>query len=219
MDAWAATLSASGLPLAGLEPGGGGRARFTLGAPLPAMAAGRAELADIWSLERLPAWAVREALEDRMPPAHRFLAAEDVWLGAPPLPGQIVAAEWIASLDEPVPDGSALDGAVSALLGARALPRVRARASGDRAYDLRPLLADLGRGGADAGGRAAVRIVTRFDPALGSGRPEEVIAALGDELGRALAIGTIVRSELILADPDRDGPPPKPVGRGRRRRG
>src|SRR5690349_6789032 len=70
MDAWAATLAASGLPAAGLEPGGPGRARFTLGAPLPAIAAGRAELADIWLLARRPAWAIREALEGRMPPGH-----------------------------------------------------------------------------------------------------------------------------------------------------
>jgi hypothetical protein len=217
MDAWQTALAASGLPLAGLEQHGAGRARFTLGAPLPAIAAGRAELADIWLVERRPAWAIREALEPRMPPAHHFVAAEDVWLGSPPLPGQIVGAGWIATLEPPTPDPAALERAVVALLAARALPRIRARASGDRAYDLRPLLVDLGPCGVDPSGRAEVRLSTRFDPALGPGRPEEVIAALGDEMGRSLAIAAIVRSELILADPRKE-PPPRPFSPGRRPR-
>ncbi len=218
MDAWQTALAASGLPLAGLEPDGAGRARFTLGAPLPAIAAGRAELADIWLLERRPAWAIREALEPRMPPGHQLVAAEDVWLGSAPLPGQIVGAAWIVTVEPPAPEPAALERAVAALLAARALPRVRARASGARAYDLRPLLVDLGPCGVDQTRRAEVRLSTRFDPALGSGRPEEVIAALGDEMGRSLEIAAIVRSELILADPRRETPPRRPFNPGRRQR-
>ena len=41
---------------------------------------------------------------------------------------------------------------------------------------------------------------TRFDPELGSGRPEEVVAALGEVAGVELAVESMVRVRLILAD-------------------
>ena len=44
-----------------------------------------------------------------------------------------------------------------------------------------------------------VRTRTRFDPELGTGRPEEVVGALGDRLDRALEIAAIVREQLLLA--------------------
>lgn len=221
MDAWQATLAASGLPLAGLEPGGPERARFALGAPLPASASGRAELADIWLVERRPVWAVREGLEGRMPPAHRYVGAEDVWLGMPPLPGQIVAAAWTVTLAAPEPERSALEAATQALLDATTLPRVRARAGGDRPYDLRPLLEDVAVTPAppDRASAGALRITTRVDPALGSGRPEEVVAALGDLLGAPLAIASIVREGLILADLRREPSPSRAARPSRNRRG
>jgi hypothetical protein len=188
-----------------------------LGAPLPAASAGRVELADIWLLERRPAWAVREALEPRMPPGHRYRGAENVWLGAPPLPGQVVAAVWTVTLDETAADAAALAAGCRALLASGTLPRVRARASGDRAYDLRPLLSDLVVGELDADGRATLRMSTRLDPTLGTGRPDEVVAALGDAIGRTVGIAGIVREELVLAEP-RVEPAPVATGPGRRRR-
>src|SRR3954452_14597555 len=59
--AWEATLTGSGLPLAGLDlprP----RARFSVAAPLAAPIPGEAELVDLFLVERVPAWCVREAL-------------------------------------------------------------------------------------------------------------------------------------------------------------
>ena len=46
----------------------------------------------------------------------------------------------------------------------------------------------------------------RFDPELGSGRPEEIVAALGEAAGSAatdVQIVAMTRERLILAD---DGP-------------
>ncbi|HEX2754437.1 MAG TPA: DUF2344 domain-containing protein, partial [Candidatus Limnocylindrales bacterium] len=108
LDAWQESLAASGLRLAGLEAGGAGRARIAFAAPLPAAARGEAELADLWLLERRPLWSVREALADRLPAAHRWIGAEDVWLGAPALAGQVVAADWRVELAGPglVGDGA-----------------------------------------------------------------------------------------------------------------
>jgi len=169
MDAWQERLAASGLPLAGLESGGAGRARFALAAPLPAAASGLGELADIWLLERRPIWAVREALEGRMPPAHRYVAAENVWLGAPPLPGQVIAAAWSVRLAEPAPSRDRLAAAGRELLAASTLTRVRVRGGGDRPYDLRPLVDDVGPVGATgrARGRSGSSLgsTPRSDPA------------------------------------------------------
>lgn len=220
MDAWQETLVASGLPLAGLETGGSGRARFALAAPLPAAAGGRAELADIWLLERRPAWAIREGLEARMPPAHRYVRAENVWLGAPPLAGQVVAARWSVSLAAPAASRDALEVASRRLLDAETLPRVRARGSGDRPYDLRPLVEDVSvRGPSSEVVATTLRITTRSDPALGAGRPEEVVAAIGEILGTTLSIADLVRDDLVLVDPQRAASSRRPAGpRGRPRR-
>jgi hypothetical protein len=50
-----------------------------------------------------------------------------------------------------------------------------------------------------------VRVRTRFDPALGTGRPEEVVAALGDVLGHPLEVRSTVR-ERLLTHADLDAP-------------
>src|SRR4029079_15561766 len=93
LDAWQVCLQDSGLPIAGLEAPNG-RARLAIAAPLPAMAGRVAELMDLWLLARLPTWQVREALASRLPEGYRWVGAEDVWLGEPPLPGQVAAAGW-----------------------------------------------------------------------------------------------------------------------------
>ena len=49
-----------------------------------------------------------------------------------------------------------------------------------------------------AGPPVVLRVRTRFDPQLGNGRPEEVVAALADELGHDLVIDEIVRERLVL---------------------
>ena len=60
----------------------------------------------------------------------------------------------------------------------------------------------------DAGPPVVVRTRTRFHPELGTGRPEEVLAALAEAAGHPLSPEAIVRERLILADdPDAPGPP------------
>ena len=202
VEAWQASLLGSSLAVARVGPGPDARARFALGAPLPASCAGRAELADIWLLERAPAWRVREALADRLPSAHRWVSAEDVWLGAPSLAAQVVAADWTVTLAAPAPDPARLEAAARALLAAPTLPRRRMKGGEERPYDLRPLLADVAVLASAAGG-LQLRIRTRFDAALGAGRPEEVVAALAEAAGAAggLEIDAIVRERLTLAEP------------------
>lgn len=214
IDAWQAALADSGLPIAGLESGGAGRARIAFAAPLSARARGAAELADLWLLERLPLWAVREALTDRMPPAHRWIAAEDAWLGAPALAGRVIAADWAIDVVGAATAGrDRLRDAARGLLAAAELPRVRLKGTTEKHYDLRPLLADvsIAVGAVDGDDASAVvRVRTRFDPEAGSGRPEEVVAALAEASGLPLAINAMTRERLLLAD-DFPKPPTPPV--------
>jgi Uncharacterized protein conserved in bacteria (DUF2344) len=173
------------------------------GAPLPATAEGEAELAEVFLAERVPAWRVREALSGCLPSGHELVAAEDVWLGAPPLPGRVVAAEWRVELQpagaDPGPDPEGLMAAAERILAAPSLPRTRSKGGVDKVYDLRPLLDGIRLAEATDARPIALLIRTRFRPELGSGRPEEVVAALGEECGTALVVARTVRERLILA--------------------
>jgi radical SAM-linked protein len=194
-DAWETAIEAAGLPVH--RPAGKSRARVAFGAPLQLGIAAEGELADIFLAERVPAWRVRAALADWIPTGWRLLDAFDVWVGGPPLAGRVVGAVYRIELEGPV-DRDALAVAARSLLEARELPRVREKGDAVVAYDLRPLLLELE---VDASaGKPTLRIQTRIHPELGSGRPEEVVAALGERVGQPVVVATIVRERLILAD-------------------
>src|SRR3954452_10658930 len=191
LDEWQSALRASGLPLADTRDG---RARIAIAAPLPAAAGGDRELAEIWLVERRPPWALRPPLASLLPANHEWIDAEDVWLGEPPLPGRLVAAEWRLRLVASTWSTADLDQLAEAALAVNAassIPRTRTKGGTEKRYDLRPLLADVrvepgvvrGRVGpvarVSAGGPVVI-VRTRFDPELGAGRPDEVIAVLSD---------------------------------------
>lgn len=201
--AWEDALGRSALPIAETAAG---RLRFSLAAPLPASASGEAELAELWLTARLPAWRLREALTPPLPAGHRIADLEDVWMGAPALTGRIAAADYRVTLADG-PDERAVAAACRRLLDATSLPRSRAKGGAVKPYDLRPLLISIqigaGAGSDGAKGQAehcVVRLRTRIHPELGSGRPEEVLAALADELGIPLQPVETVRERLVLAD-------------------
>ena len=118
-----------------------------------------------------------------------------MWLGGPALVGCVVAADYRVALSG-APTAEAIAVAARSLLEARTLPRERAKGDGIVRYDLRPLLADVV---VLVGPPVTIRIRTRFHPELGTGRPEEVVLALGDQVGAELAVDTIVRERLVLA--------------------
>ncbi|MEA2631847.1 MAG: hypothetical protein QOE66_2066 [Chloroflexota bacterium] len=193
-DAWEIALEASGLPL--FRPVGRARPRAAFGAPLPASLPAERELADIVLTDQLAIWQVREAVTAHLPAGWRLLDLHDVWLGAPALAGQVAAAEYRIDVGEA--DAQALAAAAETLMQARELSRERPKGGSFVRYDLRPLLVDVCV--ADAGPPVLIRTRTRFDPVLGTGRPEEVVAALGEAAGTSLGIGSMVRERLILAD-------------------
>jgi hypothetical protein len=200
---WETALVESGLPLAINDAG---RPRFALGAPLPTRTAGRAELADVWLCDRVPGWLVREALVPVLPPGHELVSIDDVWLGAPALAGRTAAADYLVTL--PMSAGrDAVAAAAARLMATDRLSRERPKGGGTKTYDLRPLLVSIDvvesddDGAADATDRPVVlRIRGRIHPELGSGRPDEILAALADEVGRPLEPIETVRERLVLGD-------------------
>ena len=194
-DAWEAALEATGLPVH--RAAGRSRTRMAFAAPLQLGLAAERELAEVFLAERVPIWRVREALIDRIPSGWRLVDLFDVWVGGPPLAGRVIAADYRIELGDG-PEADRLAGAARALLAARGLPRVRQKGEGSVAYDLRPLLVDVS---VDRAG-AVIRARTRIHPELGTGRPEEVVAALGERLGRALEVRAVVREGLIVSGED-----------------
>jgi radical SAM-linked protein len=194
---WLDRLVAAGLPLASR---GGGRARtaLALGAPLPVGMTAERELADLLLAERLPAWRVREAVTAALPEGCELVELGDVWLGAPPLAAAIAGADYRVTLaPEGDPGAEVVRGAVNSLLAEPSVLRVRQKGGRDVAYDLRPLVARIDVLG---DGATIVKVRARFDPERGSGRPDEVLAALAERLGKPIVAAATVRERLLLAE-------------------
>jgi len=201
--AWDAALVASGLPVVGLEATPP-KPRFAPAAPLAAALRGEAELADLWLTERVPAWRVREALARTAPAGYRLLDAYDVWIGAPALPGLVVGSVFRATFAPGMVDAGSVRRATEGMLAARSIERERVKGEATVRYDLRPFLEHLevaGEPAPDGGAALVVRMTLRHDPERGIGRPEEVLAELGDRLGAPPQPLSLVRERLVLAPP------------------
>ena len=195
-ETWEAAIDAAGLPVAWTE-GARPRPRISFGAPLPLEMPAEGELIDVVLTERWPAWRVREALEGRVPDGWRLIELTDVWLGGPPLAGRVAAADYRITLG-PGPEPAALARAAAELLAAERIDRRRAKGTETVRYDLRTLLLDVRL--ATPGPPPIVVARTRFHPELGTGRPEEVVAAMGERTGLDLEVTSIVRERLLLLD-------------------
>lgn len=194
VDAWEEAIEATGLPLH--RAAGKSRSRVAFGAPLPVGMAAEREQAEIFLTERAPVWRVREALTAALPAGWTLIDLLDVWVGGPPLAGRVTAAEYRVELRS-APDAAVIGAVARSVLDASGLPRTRLKGGVEVPYDLRPLLLDVRV--AEPGPPVVVRMRTRFHPGLGTGRPEEVVAAIGDRLASPLEIGAIVRERLIVA--------------------
>ena len=159
-----------------------------IAAPLAATIPGEAELLDVWLVERLPAWRVREALAAdaarRVAPRGRLRRVAG--RGGAARPGRRVGVPG----DVRAPGAWTRRDWRSAAAGS--WRRRRCRASGARAtpsiaYDLRPFVDGVEVAEADGG--TVVRMTLRHDPEKGVGRPEELLAALGGGGGRAAGAG------------------------------
>jgi len=174
--AWERTFRRAGLPLAYSE-GFNPHPRLNLASALPLGFTGACEVIDAWLEQDLPLPDIQAALQCALPPGLQVTQIETVDLRLPALQTELEASEYSITFLEPCPE---LADRVQALLSALSLPRQRR----ERDYDLRPLILDiqiLPMGAShplDGSGQPQLnlRLVAREGA---TGRPEEVIAALG----------------------------------------
>ena len=86
---------------------------------------------------------------------------------------------------------------VSRILAAPRLDRPHLKGGGPTTRDLRPLIESLTVADSPP---ALLAMRLRTDPSIGFARPEDVLLALSDEIGREIVAESIVRERLILAD-------------------
>jgi hypothetical protein len=178
-----------------------GRAKVVFAAPLPIGQTASAELVDlVLPIGRLPLARLRAMVVPRLPDGHVLVDAIDVWIGEPSLPSLVTGAAYTVDVAPPADASrSAVERAIAALLARGTLPRP-GRDPARAATNLRPLIVRL-TGEAHAEAPAVrLRMTLRMDPALGSGRPEEVVEALG-LFGPALGIVHTHRDGFELREP------------------
>ncbi|HKG56488.1 MAG TPA: TIGR03936 family radical SAM-associated protein [Candidatus Limnocylindrales bacterium] len=194
-DAWMMRLAEAGLPLPRTE-GSRQRPALTFAAPLPLGMPVEADLADLYLADRCRAWDVRDRLAAASPGGIEVLELHDVWLGSPALSAIAAAADYRIELGGYAPEG--LKVAAAELIAAPSVIRRRQKGNGTVDYDLRPLLESIDLV-ADRGA-PLLRVRTRINPERGAGRPEEVLAALADVLGRPVQATSTVRERILTTD-------------------
>jgi radical SAM-linked protein len=197
--AWERSLRRGEVPVAASE-GFTPRPRLIFAAPLQLGMLAEHDLVDLFLAERLTRPELRERLAAGMPRGYRLLDLYDVWVGAPAVATELAAADYRLTLLGV--DHDRLGAAVRQLLDADEIRRERRREKKVTAYDLRPLVLELRVRAveeAPAGDVAAAGETARAGlPATGlwmrlqhsqdrgSGRAEEVVAALAEILGFAV---------------------------------
>jgi radical SAM-linked protein len=187
---WERLLRRADVPLAyslGFNP----HPKLFFAAALPLGFTSRAEMLDLFFERRMEVQVCEEGLQAQLPAGLQLVSVAEVPVGLPSLPSQVVAAEyeaWVAVRDDPQAMQSRLD----QFLAAATIPRRRERPTGERNYDLRPLVQNLRL----VGRSADVYVLTMRLQAdqKGTGRPDEVLAALGLMEG----VRSIERVRLLL---------------------
>jgi hypothetical protein len=179
-----------------------------LAAGLAAGLAAERELLDVVLAERWPVGRARDVIGAALPPGHELVDCHDVWLGEPALAAQACGADYRAVLGADAPSCVALRDAATILLDAPALERTRLKGGRSVPYDLRPLLRDIH---VSEGPPIAIEVGVVIDPERGTGRPEEVVAALADALALPeIPVERLVRTRLHLRG-EADAGPERPT--------
>ncbi|MFQ5812374.1 MAG: TIGR03936 family radical SAM-associated protein [Anaerolineae bacterium] len=171
MRLWERTLRRARVPLAysrGFNP----RPKIAVAAPLPVGFTSRGEVMDIVLERHISPYNFARCLTPHLPPGLEVFSVEEVYPKLPSLQSQVRSAEYRAIVAW---DGSSeeMEGKLHELLTAERLPRQRR----GKDYDLRPLIEELWVEGKEADGWVlGMRLRAGSQ---GTGRPDEVLAALG----------------------------------------
>jgi radical SAM-linked protein len=175
MRLWQRVLHRAGIPLAYSE-GFSPHPRISLAAPLQVGVTSQAELMDVSCSKWVSPHFFSNAVSQQLPPGIKILQVYAVAPTMPSLQSQVSHSEYEVQIEteKGKPD---IESALASLLAAKKLPWHHERDTGTRNYDLRALidklwLIDWHKGSCTVGMRL------RCDN-TGSGRPEQVAAALG----------------------------------------
>jgi radical SAM-linked protein len=237
IHSWERAMRRGDIPLA-MSEGFNPRPKLAFAAPLQLGMLAEHELADLILTERLTAPDLRRRLAACLPRGYRVTDLFDVWTGEASIAPQLAAADYRMTLLGVGREEVAA--AIGRILGAATLPRERRREARTIKYDLRPLVIDLkpqdagsapplgeSRSAASGGSvlSAGLWMRLRHSQDGGTGRAEEVVAAIAEDLG--LRTGwTEGEEEEPKAepdsersgspDPDADRPAPASPGSGQR---
>jgi radical SAM-linked protein len=175
MRLWQRALRRAGMPLAYSE-GFNPHPRISLAAPLPLGVTGEAELMDIVLSRPVSPHFFTDGVNQQLPPGIQVMQARLAAPALPSLQSQVRFAEYRVELASGK-EQAEIQSAIGYLLSLEHLPWQHQRDTGPRHYDLRALIEDLWLIGCqDAICTLGMRL--RCDSG-GSGRPEQVAAALG----------------------------------------
>lgn len=184
---WERILRRADLPIAYSE-GFNPRPRLTFAAALPVGCTSEHEVLDVILSQPCDLADVRARLDRAVPVGIDVIDVAEVPYSAPALQTQIRATEFVAGLGAGEP-ADQIEARVRSLLDAPSIERTRR----DKSYDLRPLILDLW---VEASGQGGVSVGMRLKAEeSGTGRPDEVVAAL--DLDPAAA--KIHRRKMIFA--------------------
>jgi len=169
---WERCLRRARLPLMysqGFHP----QPRINQACPLPLGMTSQMEVTDFWLETEIPLDEIRSILTPALPPGIELTDLKEVDLHAPSLQTQVVSANFYVTMLIPF-DPFKLNQSIIDVTESTSLPRIRR----DKPYDLRPLILELN----------LMQINQHSTPHLSmhlsardgaTGRPEEVISALG----------------------------------------
>lgn len=165
--------------------------RLSLAAPLAVGVTSSAELLDLFLNSRISPLELTRRVSPQLPAGVEVLEVQEVGLRAPSAQSEVRWAEYHVRLDPALPAERVRE-AIDAFLAAESLPWEHQRDKDTRKYDIRALVHNLWL--ERDGDGPAVGMSLRADSG-GSGRPEQVIAALG--LPEPVHIH---RTKLVLAE-------------------
>lgn len=189
MRLWQRALHRAQIPLAYTE-GFNPHPRISLAAPLAVGVTSQGELMDIFCSKWVSPHFFTNAVSQQLPPGIEILQVYSVAPTLPSLQSQVGYAEYEVKLGM-AKEKPEVEAALTSLLAVEELPWHHERDTGTRNYDLRALIDDLWLTSwcRDAG---TIGMRLRCDSG-GSGRPEQVTAALG--FGHPISIH---RTKLML---------------------
>ncbi len=173
---WERLLRRAGVPLAytqGYSP----HPRFQFASPLPVGYSSECEVMDIWLDRRVDLKELARKMVGQSPAGLTVREVAEVPLPAPYPQATLRAAEYRVQLESPA-SVAEIDAAIERLLAQTSIERRRVRKKGQlQSYDLRPLIHSVRHEGVD-GNRHRLWVDVQCGP-RGSGRPEEIVEAMG----------------------------------------